>query len=181
MPQVNVPLGLYGIFISALDPSLVTIPAVPPTNPSQGVWEKAVAANVYVNLTKFLQQFASSPNASLGGQHGANLMTGFDIVFSGPSGLVITPQMFETNFVDGVIPIVKSAGTTQSLVLQVAKQPTLPTPANAASIIRWTLGFPPGTGYWLIGQNNADCETHLEIAFSAAVQLFGIGLFFGSR
>lgn len=185
MPQVNLPLGVFGIFISALDPALVVVPAndppEAPSNPSQGVWSIAVAGQLVVNLTKFLQQYASSPNASQGGQFGANMLTGFDIVFSGGAGVGVTPGLFEVTYGNGVAPVVKDAGTTASMVLQVRSQPTLPTPAGQSSIISYTLGFPPGTGYWLIGQNNNDTETHLEIAFSAAVNVFGINLYFGNR
>lgn len=185
MPQQNLPLGLFGIFISALDPSIVQNPPEDPpplpTNPSQGVWSIAVAAGVVVNITKFLQQYAMSPNASLGGQFGANMLTGIDIVFAGPTGLTINAQLMETTYLNGATPRVRTAGTDISMDFQVKSQPVLPTPANGSSIIGWILGYPPGTGYWLIGQNNNDTETHLEISFSTAVTLFGINLYFGQR
>ena len=181
MPQVNLPLGLFGIFIPAYDPSIVVVPAIDPDNPSQGIWNKDVADSCLINLTRFLQQYAFSPNASLGGQYGANMLTGFDIVFNGPGGLTVTPQLFETNYGNGTQPNVISAGNNNNLVLQVKSQPVLPTPAGATSIIGWTLGFPPGTGYWLIGNNNADTTTLLQIGFSAAVILYGVNLYFGNK
>ena len=177
-------MGLFGIFVPAIDPSIVVVPALDPpeapTNPSQGIWAVPVASQFIMNLTKFLQQYASSPNASLGGQFGANMLTGFDFVFAGPAGVGFTPALFEVNYTNGGQYYVNSAGNNPNLDLQVASQPVLPTPANASSIIRWTLGYPPGSGYWLIGQNNADTDTHLECTVSAAIMLFGVNIFFGS-
>lgn len=176
MPSPNLVVGLYGIFVPAIDPSLVTIPAEDPVNVSQGVYSKPVATQFLFNLSRFLQQIASSSNASLGGQLSANMMTGFDIVFSAAATINFTAGMFETQYVRGT-PLVKTAGNTRQFILTpLPPLPTGATPAGQTQIISYSLG-----DYWLIGQNNPDTTTYLEVDVSAAIELYGVQIYFGNR
>lgn len=178
MPKVNLPLGIFGIFIPAIDPSIVVIPAVDPSVGSPGIYTKRVVTSAYVNLTRFLQQVAAGPNATLGGLFDANQFTSFDVVFGGATvGTTITPVMYETLYSNGVPTVVKNASNTPAFVISpVPPAPTLPTPANSSSVAKFSLA-----DYWLLGQNGSEVTDVLELDVSAAIQLVGVQIYFGNK
>lgn len=176
MPKVNLPLGSYGIFIPAFDGAWA--PPQDAVQISPGVWAVVPGDPMILNLTKFLQQFAHGPNAALGGVFGAGMLTGFDVAYSATTARTVTAAMYETAFINGVVPAPKNASNTPQFVLIPANPVPLPasSPANAAMVARVQL-----TDYWLIGQNGPDTLDILSLTFSGAVNLFGVTIYFGDR
>lgn len=176
MPKVNLPLGSYGIFVPAIDGAWALLTPVDPTILSPGIWVRVVTGEVALNLTKFLQQFARaySPNAVLGGQFGANVLTGFSIAYTAAAASNVTAALFETSFVNAVAPIVKSAANTPQFVLSPANPIPMPqTAPGTVSVVRVSLA-----DYWLIGQNQEDTLDILDLNFAGTPNLLGVTLHF---
>jgi hypothetical protein len=167
MPKANLPMGVYGIFVPATDGAWAYIPEADwGTDPVEingfpGVYVRsqtgATTGQVValLNVTRFLQQIAMSPNAALGGQFGANVLAAFDLVYeintAAPSNLSVS--VIETKFRNGVPPDpTKNAGNTPALVVLLPPGGLPVTPnSNNYYVIKCELA-----DYWLIGQNQPD-------------------------
>lgn len=201
MPKVNLPMGLYGIFVPATDLVPTTVsgsglsaregkkeenkkesrtehkPASSPvaradaTEVLPGVFGVVPTGPLLLNLTKFLQQFASGPNAVLGGQFGAGMLAGFDVAYSG-DGSAATLQLFETLFRNGQIPFVRNMSNTPQFVLT-------PSTLATADPSGYNVTFISLADYWLIGQNNPNTSDFLLI--NTSVTLYGITIYFGNK
>lgn len=195
MPKPNLPAGVYGLFVPATDGAWTYLPSaewvedpVPPPvtgfNPvGLYVKQQTAAANVVMvlNITKFLQQIAVSINAALGGQFGANLLAAFDLVYqvtgAGLGNFLASVQ--EATFVPGGSPIYKNQNNYPALIVTPSLFPSAPNNPGQFYVTRATLA-----DYWLIGQNNPDTMTTLEVEFgnggTSTFSFVGAQLYFGN-
>lgn len=205
MPTVNLPLGSYGIFVPAADltyaaptggggvlsakegkeekkenkkenksdkPASSIAPKIL-TQVDPGVWAETSDGVALLNVTKFLQQFVTSdsPNASLGGQFGAGILTGFDIVHIGDASGV-EANLFEVHYFHERPPFVRNKHNTPQFELE----PDELGHAHAGG--HPTVSRIELKDYWLIGQNNPNVSTFLQL--EGVITLVGITIYFGN-
>lgn len=192
MPKPNLPMGAHGLFIPAVAGDWAYTPnALWTTDPNvgnPGVYGKLLGGAgtgvAILNMNQFLSWVgALSPNAPIGGEFGANVLSSFDVVYRTSSGAPtsITPAIFETQFPNSIAsPVAKSAANTPALVLT----PTVLSPTGVVSgqvgVVNVSLA-----DYWLLGQSLPDAMDLLTITVvnTAGPQftLFGVQLYFGVK
>lgn len=192
MPKPNLPLGLYGLFVPAVAGDWTYTPnalwTVDPNVGVPGLYGKiltgAGTGTAILNMNQFLAWVgATSPNAPLGGQYGANVLSSFDVVYQTNSGAPtsITPAIFETQFPHSSASITpKSASNTPALVLTPTVLPPTGVVTGQTGVVNVSLA-----DYYLLGQNLQDVMDLLTITVvnTAGVNflLYGVQLYFGYK
>lgn len=200
MAAPNLPLGTFGLFISTIDgawnfdlvgPAPWVDGLVAP-NPLFNFYAKQQTADTgtppfdyavaLLDISKFLTQIATSPNASMGGQYSANVFVGFDVVYAiaGAPLTSLQPSFAEVQYTNGQVPTENNSNITPAMRLTPNQLPVAVNPAGTVTVQYVSLAQP-----WLLGQNQPDLESTLGLQVfnpgTSTFSLYGIQLYFGQK